>query len=393
MRRAVLWLVPMTLAVAPALGWRPPAVSRSDALAEAAVERRILDQEIDWFRARVRRDPSGGLDRIQLGARLMRRARATAEPGDYAEAERQGRAAVRNQPRHNAGGWQLLAAALMSQHRFDDALGAADSLSRVDPESALALAIRGEVLLELGRYPEADRIFASLWVRRFEPGVAVRAVRWLEVHGRLAEARDLLLASRERIAASQLPRDQQAWFALRLGELAARAGAIREARRQLRRGLEESPSEGRLLGAMARLELNGGDPRAAIAWGDSAIAARVDPVTLGTLADAWARIGNPAKAAEYEAAIEATGGLAMAGFDRRHALALLDRGERVAAVTVAAERELATRRDTGTLDLVAWARFKSGRIADARSAIEEAIRWNPTDPVLRRHRAAIALAR
>src|SRR6185312_4341742 len=172
-----------------------------------------------------------------------------------------------------------------SQHRFGEALGAADTLLAIEPESPSAEAVRAEVLLELGRYGEADRSFRSLWLRRFDPGVAVRVARWLEVHGRLAEARDLLRASRDRLSRALLPRDQRAWFALRQGELAAKAGADGEALRQFRRGLEEAPGDGRLLAAMARLELDRGNPRAAIAWGDSAIAIRLDGVTLGTLGE------------------------------------------------------------------------------------------------------------
>jgi tetratricopeptide (TPR) repeat protein len=393
MRHRGVWLVPIMLAVVPVLLGRPRASSRPPAAAaEAQLERRILDQEIEWFRARVRRDPTGALDLVQLGARLMRRARASGQPADYAAAERAARAAIRNQPRHSAAGWQLLVGALMSQHRFTDALVAADSLATKEPESASALAVEAEVLLELGRYEEADRLFRSLWIRRFEPGVAVRVSRWLEVRGRLAEARDLLQATRDRMSAALLPRDQRAWFALREGELALKAGAAGEAARQYRRGLDESPDDGRLLAAMARLALDQGDLRAAIAWGDSALATRLDPVTLGTLAEAWDRAGNASKAGEYEAAIEATGGLSLPGFDRRHALALLDRGERIGEVASAAERELRSRRDIGTLDLVAWARFRSGRVEAAARAIEEAVRWNPTDRVLERHRAAIVAA-
>jgi len=319
----------------------------------------------------------------------MRRARATGQPADYAEAERAARTAIRNQPRHGAAGWQLLGSALMSQHRFEEALAAADSLVALEPENPSALAVRAEVLLELGRYSDADRSFRSLWLRRFDPGVALRVARWLEVRGRLAEARDLLRAARGRLSASLLPRDQRAWFRLRQGELAAKVGADDEAERQYRQGLAESPDDGRLLAALARLELDRGHLRAAIVWGDSAIAVRLDGVTLGTLAEAWWQVGDSARARDYDAAIDASGGLSIPGFDRRHALALLDRGERVADVASAAERELRNRRDVGTLDLVAWSRFRLGRIPAAAAAIDEAVRWNPADRLLLRHRAAI----
>src|SRR5258706_6412604 len=116
MRPGVRWLFPIMLAVVPMVVGRPRA-PRPDRDG-ATIERQILDREIEWFRGRIERDPSGGLDYIQLGTRLMRRARESGQPADYADAAAAARAAIGNQPRHSAGGWQLLVAPLMNQHRF-----------------------------------------------------------------------------------------------------------------------------------------------------------------------------------------------------------------------------------------------------------------------------------
>ena len=50
-----------------------------------------------------------------------------------------------------------------------------------------------------------------------------------------------------------MPREQIAWFHLRLGDLALRAGQLDEAGRELDAGLAILPGDYRLLGAMARL--------------------------------------------------------------------------------------------------------------------------------------------
>ena len=57
-----------------------------------------------------------------------------------------------------------------------------------------------------------------------------------------------------------------------------------------------------------------------------------------------------------------------------------------------AEAELRSRRDVHGYDALAWARFKQGRLGEARVAMDSALRLGTKDPVFEHHRAAIDAA-
>jgi tetratricopeptide (TPR) repeat protein len=358
-------------------------------------ERLIRDQDILFFQRRIERDPTGALDLIRLGSLYLQRFAESGQEADLASAEAAARSSLANRAQRNEAAWQLLAAALIGQHRFIEARAAAEQLVALDAESGLFRAILGEVLLELGEYERADSLFRPLLPRRYEAALAPRYARWLELRGKIGEARLLLEAARD-VAFQQadaIPVQQIAWYELRLGELALRHNALGEARRRLDRGLALAPDDWRLLAARARLALATKDPRLAVALGDSSLARHLDPGTLAAVGDAWLAQGDTTAAEGYYRAMEAATQAPRGGFHRGWYLALLDRGRRIPEVLAAVQADLATRKDVYGYDLLAWALFKSGRLPEARHAMAAALAWRTEDPQLQAHAAAIEAAR
>lgn len=76
---------------------------------------------------------------------------------------------------------------------------------------------------------------------------------------------------------------------------------------------------------------------------------------------------------------------------RQWRLALLDANHQVPTVLAQAEAELTTRRDVYGWDLYAWALHRSGRDAEARVAMREALRWGTEDIALRAHATALGV--
>jgi Flp pilus assembly protein TadD len=345
---------------------------------------RIRDRDIEFFEARVAADPAGALDRLRLGVLNLERARATGKEADLHQAESLARASLSLREAHNSGAWHLLAAALLGQHRFVEALWAAERLEQADP-AAGPRALRGEILLELGRYPEADSVLGSLSAFRHQPGITPRYARWLELRGRSAEARRLLEAGRRNAIERGVP-DELVWYDLRLGDLNLRHGRYREARRLLDEGLGLRPDDWRLLAGRARLALKEGDGRLAVALGDSSLALHFDPATLALVADGWRLENQPELAEPYLRALEAAGSSApRGGFHRSWYLALLDHDRMVPLVLSRVAQDLTTRPDAQGWDLLAWALFKSGRLAEARGASTIALTLGTGDPDIERH--------
>lgn len=357
-------------------------------------ERSIREADIAFFERRIARDPTGALDLVRLGGLLLARYRETGDEQDLETAESAARRSLRNRPQRNAAAWQLLTAALLGQHRFLEAEAAARALVASAGGDGSAAAILGEVWLELGRYAAADSVFRSLIPRQYDPAIAPRLARWLELRGRAGRARRLLETARN--AARQRPevaRADLAWYELRLGELALRYGARAEARRRLEAGLALVPDHWRLLAARARLALETGDPATAIALGDSSLTRHLDPATLATVGDAWLLRGDWARAEAYFRALESATRAPRGGFHRAWYLALLDHDRRVPEVLAAVRNDLETRPDIYGWDLLAWALYKSGQLAEARTAMARALDQGTDDPLLARHARAIAAAR
>jgi tetratricopeptide (TPR) repeat protein len=366
-------------------GRRPRAV--------VAAGRQVTDANIAFFEDRVARDPYGARDRARLAALYLARARATGSEADLGRAEAMAHESQRVRARRNPDAAQVMAGALMAQHRFRDAHEIVLGVVRTDPGDALARATLGEIALELGRYAEADSLFATMAIRRYDPAIGPRYARWLEINGRAGEARALLEKVRTRLEGGfRVPPEQVAWFDLRLGELAARNGRPDLAAHALRRGLMLVPGDASLLTALARLRGYSGEWADAVELAEQALAARFDPSTLALLAEAHAALGDSAAAAEAARAMAVSVSGLTGGFHRGWALFLLDHGADPAQVLHRAEAERGERQDVYGDDLLAWALHRAGRTAEARPLADAALRLGTQDPVLYYHAGMIALA-
>ena len=330
----------------------------------------------------------------RLGELLVHRARESNTYADYERAEEVARASLAHRVVRNGAAYSVLASALLAQHRFVEARAAAQTLVAAEPGVDVYAALLGETCLEVGDYDGARRAFDAISAKgRGSLAVTPRLARWAELLGDTATARRLsqwaLGTARH---TSAMPREQAAWFFLRAADVDMHQGSTERAEATLREGLNNYPDDHRLLSAMARLLLTRRDWRGAIEYGDRAISIVLDPATLGTISDAYRALGDTARDAEYFSAMEVAVGQQPGTYHRAWSLFLLDRGVRVPEVLAAAESEIVQRPDVYGYDLLAWALFKSGRVRDARTAMQRALALGTKDPMLAAHAAAIERA-
>ncbi|WP_411280959.1 tetratricopeptide repeat protein [Gemmatimonas sp.] len=366
------------------------------AVAETAVqaEFNVRSADIAFFEARVAADPQGSIDRLQVGTLYLQRARERNDYEDYLRAERSARSSLAIRQGRNGAAYAVLASSLLAQHRFIEARDAARRLVEAEPGVDGYLSLLGETCLEAGDYAGARDAFAALSPEgRASLAVAPRLARWAEIRGDTASARRLFRAALNAVTrTASIPREQAAWFFLRASDLELRQGRLARATAALDGGLQRSPSDHRLLAAAARLAAVRHDWRRAIELGDSAIAVSLDPATLGIISDAYAALGDSAKALEYFETMEVAVGQQPGTYHRAWSLYLLDHGRSIPAVLEAAQAEIVGRPDVYGYDLLAWALHKSGHSTEARAAIGAALAQGTQDAMLYYHAGMIERA-
>ncbi len=366
-----------------------PAAAQDSALSDFD----LRNQQIALYQKRLLADPENGIDLAQLAGLYMQRARETGDKSDYARAEEMARRSLAVQKWHNGKSSMTLASSLVAQHRFAEARDVARQLDADYPGVVPYEALLAELEMEMGDYDAARALFDSLAADRAELSVAPRLARWLEISGEPDSALAILSAARDEAARrSDVPREQVAWFHLRVGDLLARCGRLDEADAVYRAGLEVREDDSRLLAAMARAAALRNDWRAAIYFGQRAAAKLADPPTLVLLGDAYDALGDSAQAAAYYAPIEAAALGGPEPFNRVGLAHLLDHDRRVSDALEQLRKEIAIRKDIQGYDLLAWALHKSGDDRAAREAMTAARRLGTRDPLVLFHAAMIERA-
>ncbi len=398
MNKARVWrtgalVLLVTIAAAVALTRVPSASqSRTATVATGFRDRADRDVQIRVWRQALDADSVSAIALGQLAALHLQRAREGGSNEDYVQAERYARRSLSLRTQRNANTAATLVSILLAQHRFTEARAAAQSLVVREPDVPEYRAALGEVAMELGDDALAERMFRSVWSDRGSLTIAARLARWMELTGRVPEARRLLIDARAAaMARRDVPSETKAWFALRVGDLELRAGRLRAAADAFTAGLDVEPGDPRLMSAMARLAAANEDHADAIRWGEQAIGQQLDPATLGLIGDAYAAQGDSAKAAEYFSTLEVAVSMQPGAYHRAWSLYLLDHDLRVPEVLAKAEAELAERKDVYGWDVYAWALQKAGRRTDAQAAMRQALRLGTPDPLLRDHARRIGV--
>ena len=364
---------------------------------EAATEFDALEQDIVFYEARAARDTAGAADRGTLAALYLQRARETGAHSDIVRAESLARRSLELRAAHNTGTNVSLISSLVEQHRFAEAREIAQRLvqqSAGDPNLGQYLALLGEVSLEAGDYAGARAAFDSLsGPSRGTLGIAPRIARWLEIQGKTDAARRVVY--RVTALADSTPhlrREHVAWFHLRMADIEMRSGRLRGAGKALETASSILPSDYRILAAETHLAALQNDWRRVIELGDRTIALVLDPSTVGLIGEAYAALGDTAKAEEYYRTMEVAVTGQPGAFHRATGLFMLDHGRSAAEIESKARHELATRPDIYGHDLLAWALHKRGKHVEARAEMARALRMGTRDALLFYHAGMIERA-
>ncbi len=336
----------------------------------------------------LRRRPDDAGAWAELGLALVERARVTADPSAYPQAEGALDRSVALQPDGNVVALAGRGALANARHDFADGLRWAEQALAFNPDKAGVYGVMGDALLELGRYPEAFAAFQRMVDLR--PGLAAyaRVSYARELQGDADGAREALDA-----AVRAAPTPAGAAFAHHfLGELAWNRGDMAEARRSYELAARLDPDFVPPRAGLARLDAARGQTDQAIGEWRTVVARAPLPEYVAELGNLYLTTGRPAAAAEQFALLEAQQRLLAASgvnVDLEIALFNADHGVRLAEGLAAARAEWDRRQSVFVADALAWQLHANGRDAEALPLADAALRLGTRNALFHFHRGMI----
>jgi tetratricopeptide (TPR) repeat protein len=339
---------------------------------------------------RVTADPSDEGSQRDLGLALIQRIRETADPSLYAPAQvalDRARALALDDILAIVG----LGALQLGRHQFAEALATGQGALKAFPDYAPAHGVVVDALVELGRYPEAQREVDRMVALSSDLASLARQSYVRELHGDLAGA---LAAMRAAVASPGAAPENTAYVTALLGNLLVYTGDPAGAKAAYESALGLVPNHAPSIAGLARLAVGAGDLAAAAAGFQRASDILPLPEYVIALGEVQEQMGDQEAARQTYALAGAEIQLFRASgvvVDVDLALFEADHGDPVQALDLARAGYAATP-TTRAADAVAWALHRLGRDAEAADRSREALRLGSRDPVLRYHAGAIEAA-
>jgi tetratricopeptide (TPR) repeat protein len=354
----------------------------------AATSRDGLTKTIADMEARLSVKPDDAAAVVMLADALMRQARVTGSAGLAIQAERAlGRVLAREPDQYYAR--RMLAAVLLSQHRFREAIATAERALQARRDDPWLHGVVGDAWLELGEYDRAFAAFDTMLRRRPDAAAYARASYARELQGDLAGAIDFMKMALE--ATSARDPEALAWHHAQLGQLYLAVDRAEAARQEFRHADFVFPDHPLAGEGLARVMIASGEHAAALARLRLILARAPSPALMALAGDQLAALGR-ADEAEAQYRLAEAAWQADVPEPARLAAFLAERGRRSDEAIRLAERAAAERSDIFTADALAWAYFQAGRIDEARTVMTRALRTGSRDRTIRRHAEAIEAA-
>ena len=369
---------------------RAPGAARPQTQSAPPLQERAspADRQIAAAQAAVEKAPQAPAGYNLLATAYMQKARETGDAAFYARAEAALKKSFEVAP-DNHEATRIQSYLLLAYHRFGEALEVARRSVAQKPEDYQAYGALVDALVELGKYDEA----------RVAVQQAVDARPYTASYARASYLRSLYGDTEGAIEAMRLaaqsasPADPEgvAWCLVHLGDELTNAGRTAEAEREYDRALYVFPDYHLALAAKARARLAAGDANAAVEFYKRAQERVPLPDTAAALGDLYAKLGRQDEAKRQYELVEFTERTSAAPgtYSRFLASFWADHDMKLDEALAIARKERETRADIYTSDTLAWCLYKKGQLAEARAAIDEALRLGTRDPRLLYHAGMI----
>src|SRR5450755_2189686 len=327
-----------------------------------------------------------------LALAFSRRARETSNVGFYTQGEEALKKSFAISP-DNFDGASIRVGLLLGKHEFAASLEAAKELNRKLPDDVMVYGFLTDANVELGNYKEAET--AAQWMLDLKPGNMpglTRAAYLRELFGDIDGSMDLMNMAYQSTPPSEV--EDATWIVTQMAHLDLSVGKIDEAEKLSQQALAMFPGYHYALGNLAKVRIQQKRYGEAVGLLTQRYQAAPHAENLYDLAAALQLAGRNQDASKAFAEFEKKSLLETDRADNsNHELIFYyaDYANRPDKALDVAQREIARRRDVHTLDCYAWALYKNGQYAEARTQIETALAVGIRDASIFRHAGEIAL--
>jgi predicted Zn-dependent protease len=355
---------------------------------------RQRDRLIAFEEAQARLDPGDQITRRMLASEYLQRFRETGDLNDVTRAHAMAERSLALQPQGNGQALSVIASSDIVFHRFPAALAAERAALEAEPSNDGARAQSASILMEIGRYQEAEQILNHPSDPDVDPTwMSIRA-RYDELTGNVAGARVVLDEATRRVdRMTSVSAYARSWYHLRDAQLAFEAGDTQTATAEFDESLRIYPYNSMALLFAAKLYRAHHDWQRALAAATRSAELYPLPQALGYEADAQRALGDEEGASRTDALIAAEQRLFnVQGInDRLLAMYYAEHREHLNDALTAARSDIAKRGDEIYADdTMAWVLATMGRWKEARMYAVRAARYDTADPELQYHCGVIA---
>jgi tetratricopeptide (TPR) repeat protein len=360
------------------------------------------DRQVKTLQDQVRKEPASYAGYDKLGSALFQKARETGDISYYDLAEQSLKKALELAPQdfRLADALVHMALVYMGEHRFSEALAYAQKAIATGSGNLAGFAIEGDAYTDMGDYDEAAAAYnagqtlgaatTSPLTLAYMNNSRLAYLRFL--HGDTEEAIELMKSAIEAALQGSIPRENLAWLYFELGERYFQSGEPDNAARAYQAGIEADPSHYRSLAGLAKVRASQGKLAESMQLYQRSIAIIPFPVYVAELGEVYEKAGRMKEAQQEYDLVEYIGHLSKLNqvlANRELALFYGDHGIKLPEALELARKELEVRHDIYTWDTLAWVLYKNGRLTEACTAIDKALRLRTNDPLILFHAGMI----
>ena len=346
------------------------------------------DQRIIRAQQIIERSPGRAEGYNQLAAAYMQKARETSDFSFNAQASDAIKQSLAIET-DNYDALKLRAKLELTYHRFADALETTRRAQTFRNDDHDVWGQVTDALVELGDYKGAVEAAQKMVDLRPDSSAYARVSYLRSLHGDTDGAIEAMMAA----ARSGNPNDPEgvAWCHVQLGNELLNAGKLQAAERQFDEALQIFPEHRLAIEGKGRARMAAGDLQGAAAIYEREQAKSPSADAAAVLGDLYTLAGKDDLArSQYQNFELLERENAELEKSYRHMINFwLDHEQNLSNSLTLATREYEVRKDIFTCDTLAWALFKNGKVQEAKTFINEALRTGTKDARINYHAGMI----